>query len=160
MSNKEAGSVSLKYTDFDYSTSESFVSGVIQSQSQDARICAPPSLRQGQELETVQVVLGRLSTMSHADNTSNLDWALVKLEKAEFSAFSANLEVSTCITGIAPSKAAVSVITGSNGIINGTISGSLTFMQLPNGIAFQEMWTVRLDGEICEWRILSGTSSI
>jgi hypothetical protein len=162
MSNKEAGCVFPEYTDFDDSTSESSESGIIQSQSQDVRICAPSSshLRQEPDLETAQVVLGRLSTISHANNTSNLDWALVGLEKAEFSTLSGNLEVSTCIVGIAPSKAAVSVITGSNGIINGTISGSLTFMQLPNSIAFQEMWTVRLDGAICEWKILSSTSSI
>jgi len=162
MSNKEAGIVSPKYTYFDDSTSESSESDVIQSQSQDARICAPPSLqlRQEPELETAKVVLGRLSTISHGNNMSNLDWALVGLEKAKFSTLSDNLEVSTYIVGIAPSKAAVSVVTGSNGIINGTISESLTFMQLPNSIAFQEMWTVRLDGAICEWKILSSTSSI
>jgi len=160
MSNNEAGSASPKCLDLDDWISGSDESSIIQNQSQDdldAIIRAPPSLHLQQELvlEMAQVVLGRLSTISQADDASNLDWALVELKNAEishsiFTSISGDLEVSTLAAGIAPSKAEVLVIAGSNGIINGTISGSLTFMQLPTGITFQEMWTVRLNGAVCE----------
>jgi hypothetical protein len=170
MSNNEAGSVSPKCPDIDDSTWESDKSIVIQSQSQDdldvgVRTPLSSHLRQESVVETTEAVLGRLSTVSHTDNTSNLDWALVELRIPEISPHilahvSGGLEVSTCMVGIAPTEAAVLVITGSNGIMRGTMSRSLTFMQLPNTVAFQEMWTVRLDGIVCEWNTLSSTSLV
>jgi hypothetical protein len=55
----------------------------------------------------------------------------------------------TKIADKTPVRAEVLAITGMGGVKRGLMSQIPTFVMLPYGKTFQEMWSVRLDGEVC-----------
>jgi hypothetical protein len=95
--------------------------------------------------------LGRMSAISQKSDSKNLDWALIHLDRQEalssLGNFSRIGHVQSFVTSL-PERARVQAITSSSGIIKGTIFGVPTFMQQPHSVAFQEMWTVRLEGPL------------
>jgi hypothetical protein len=96
--------------------------------------------------------LGSLSATSKESHRSNLDWALVKIHEPSlfWSLYqSSNFPFIQEVVQRLRDRSAVQVITASN-IIQGYINGNATFIQLPNSIEFQEMWTVQLDGPLRE----------
>ena len=113
----------------------------------------PPKLGKGEE------VLGYALSVSIPTESQDADWSLIRL-CLPLSFDLNSLEKSTIgqsgairVKGIvetSPSKGTVLIITGSNGLISGTISGNLSFVQLGSSTAFQEMWTVHLEGPLCE----------
>lgn len=97
--------------------------------------------------------LGRVAAMSRSTNTSDLDWAVVHLEGADIfsgiklaTKFRSFQNVVYALRG----TKAVQVFTESDAATDGKITGTPTFMQVPHSIAFQEMWTVQLDGPLRE----------
>jgi len=100
--------------------------------------------------------LGYPLIISVPTESENADWAICGLSPP----FGFDSESHKCINGqlgaikvtsiveTPHSKAAVLTITGSNGAIRGTISGNISFVQLAGSTAFQEMWTVRLEGPL------------
>ena len=111
----------------------------------------PSQLNEGRE------ALGHALIISVPNESENSDWAIIGL----LPPFGLDLEslkkcvdgqpgaiTVTCIVRTAHSKAAVLIFTGSNGVIRGVISGNLSFVQLAGSTAFQEMWTVRLEGPL------------
>jgi hypothetical protein len=99
--------------------------------------------------------LGRMSAISQNTNTSNLDWALIQLDRQDVLSTVSKVPqfgpVQSFVKSM-PARGKVQVITASNGILKGTIFGIPTFMQQPYSVAFQEMWTVRLDGPLRKYR--------
>lgn len=96
--------------------------------------------------------LGHLAALSEASNTRDLDWALIRIDSSLLpSIYRApkNIRIQS-LARDPPGKIKVKVITTTKSIIQGTTTGSSTFMQLPHGVAFQEMWTVQLDGPLSE----------
>jgi hypothetical protein len=92
--------------------------------------------------------------MSRSTNTSDLDWAVVYLEGADI--FS-RIKLATkfpsfqnVICALRGTKT-VQVFTESDAATDRKITGTPTFIQVPHSIAFQEMWTVQLDGPLREW---------
>jgi hypothetical protein len=97
--------------------------------------------------------LGRIFAISLPTTTTNLDWALVRIECADFrSSLSDTIDIQRSDHIEPPWKGAKTVhaITGSSGNLVGRITGSSTFIQLPGSTAFQEVWAVKLDGPLRE----------
>lgn len=98
--------------------------------------------------------LGRMAAISKNTNTNNLDWALIRLDRQDIlssvSRSSPFGYVETFVKSM-PARANVQAITASSGILQGTIFGMPTFTQEPYSVAFQEMWTVRLDGPLSKY---------
>jgi hypothetical protein len=97
--------------------------------------------------------LGRVAAMSRSTSTSNLDWALIHLECTDtFSGInpSTKFPLLQSVVYTLPGTKMVQVFTASNAAMNGKITGTPTFMQAPHSIAFQEMWTVQLNGPLRE----------
>ena len=123
----------------------------LASESGASNLMIPSQLNEGRE------TLGHALIISVPTESENADWALFGLSPP-FGIDSESLKKCTNgqlgaikVTGIVEtphSKAAVLIITGSNGAIRGTISGNLSFVQLAGSTAFQEMWTVRLEGPL------------
>jgi hypothetical protein len=106
------------------------------------------------QMEANGKFLGRMSAISHTDNTNNFDWALIKLDRKEILSSVGEPSQFGPIQSFVksmPARARVQVITASSGIVKGTIFGIPTFMQQPRSVAFQEMWTVRLDGPLSKY---------
>jgi hypothetical protein len=107
-------------------------------------------------IETIEAspkYLGRIFAISLQTTTTNLDWALVRIECADFrSSISETIEIPRNDHIEPPWKGAKTVhaITGSSGSLAGRITGSSTFIQLPGSTAFQEVWAVQLDGPLRE----------
>jgi len=102
------------------------------------------------EMEASRKFLGRMSAISQSNNMNNLDWALIQLVRKEVLSSVSKLSRCGPVQSFAKSmlaRANVQAIT-SSGIMKGTIFGIPTFMQQPCNIAFQEMWTVRLNGRL------------
>jgi hypothetical protein len=97
--------------------------------------------------------LGRIAAMSRSTSTSDLDWALIRLECTDIFSWINPSTILPLLQGIVdtlPRTKLIQVFTASNGAMNGKITGTPTFMQAPHSIAFQEMWTVQLDGPLGE----------
>jgi hypothetical protein len=93
--------------------------------------------------------------MSQQTATTNLDWALVRIDCVNFRSSLSELLETPRIEHVEASlngAKTVLAITGSRGYLAGRITGSSTFMQLPETTAFQEVWTVQLDGPLRELR--------
>jgi hypothetical protein len=103
------------------------------------------------EMEMLEV-LGPLSKISIATDTHNLDWALVEITSPEILALHSQRlpfsRVKNTIDTLPQQSSSITVITPSNGKTIGIITTNPTFMQLPTSIAFQEVWTVQLDGPL------------
>jgi hypothetical protein len=96
-------------------------------------------------------LLGHISAMSQPTRTANLDWALIHIDSADFNSsiiVSSKIDrvrnVAVTLTG----RRRVEALTASNGCVIGILTGSSTFVQLPDSSAFQEMWAVQLDGPL------------
>ena len=104
--------------------------------------------------DTDLISLGSLAEFSEASDTSNLDWALIRIDSPQILSsvcqWSKILRTQSIQQG-SPVKAKVQVMTTTNRTIEGTITGGSTFMRLPNSIAFQEMWKVQLDRPLGEF---------
>jgi len=101
--------------------------------------------------------LGYLSTLSAQSSSKDLDWALIEITDTVL-----RFDILTLLKGekypetrwvnnIASTPTAkddVFVATASSGVLNGVISGNSSFMLLPNTVAFQEMWTLHIDGRV------------
>jgi len=106
------------------------------------------------KIEAAEVPLKRLGpiiAMSQATKSSNLDWALIRIEcpnlRSSLLRISQNLQVQHIKASLRGAED-VQTITSSSGCLSGRIAGSSTFMQLPASTAFQEVWTVQLDGSL------------
>ena len=104
-------------------------------------------------------LLGKLAAMSSRTKSRNLDWALIKLDQEtkmsvtqSWSKESVSIEDRLLpLDNVAPRPIAntVVIISPQHGVLNGELLETVAFVQLPGGIAFQEMWTVRVNGPIC-----------
>ena len=84
-----------------------------------------------------------------------MDWALVRIDCVDFRSSLSELLETPRIEHVQASlngAKTVHAVTGSSGCLAGCITGSSTFMQLPESTAFQEVWTVQLDGPLREQR--------
>jgi hypothetical protein len=103
---------------------------------------------------TVDVVeiLGPLSKVSTLTDARNFDWALVEITSLEifylYSQKTSVPRVQSIINSLPQQSTIVTAMMKSNGRTMGIISTNPTLMQLPPSIAFQEMWTVQLDGPL------------
>jgi hypothetical protein len=97
--------------------------------------------------------LGRLAALSEASRASNLDWALIRIDSTITPLIHQSPQSirTRRVAQNPPGKAKIKVLRSTDCYIQGTITGCSTFMQLPNSIAFQEMWTVQLDGSLSEY---------
>jgi len=97
-------------------------------------------------LTTNSKFLGRLAFNAQITKCQNLDWALISLECEDFKSLS-DFQTRNIQKILTPPQntSPVEVIMPSNGATNGTISAGSVFVQLPNSVAFQEMWTVKLE---------------
>jgi hypothetical protein len=103
--------------------------------------------------EDVLSPLGRLAALSEASQTSDLDWALIRIDSPlppSIWQSPKNLRTQS-VARDPPGKAKIQVMAATEYIIQGTITGCSTFMQLPHSVAFQEMWSVQLDGPLSEY---------
>lgn len=134
-----------------------------QGHSQKAPLSSPS--------QPQQAILGHLLASNSVQKVSGghfyLDWALVHVDAlnfkqsgngtARFPSFAAiNLDELANSTDNQPdqrpARANVLVATGSNGILKGTLSSNITYMRLdPKNEAFQEVWTVHLNGPLGEF---------
>jgi hypothetical protein len=105
-------------------------------------------------------LLGNVIKVPQPNTFSNLDWALIQIECPDFKAFiRESAETPRKIDRIAEAllsrkKSAVHVLMSSSGLTTGTLTTSPSYIQLSNSTAFQEMWTVQLDGPLREYKIL------
>jgi hypothetical protein len=127
--------------------------------SVDSRIDAPYLLankrttKEGEITESKAQFLGTVSAMSSVSSTSNLDWALIQINQVDmlFSVLEdSEFPFVQSVLSSVPTRTAVLVKTSSSGLTRGFITANSTFMQLPNYIPFQEMWTVYLEGPLGE----------
>jgi hypothetical protein len=103
--------------------------------------------------EHVLSPLGRLAVLSEASQTRDLDWALIRIDSPLPPSIrqSPKNNRTQSVARDLPGKAKIQVMTTTEYIIQGTITGCSTFMQLPYSVAFQEMWSVQLDGPLSEY---------
>jgi hypothetical protein len=97
--------------------------------------------------------LGPLKTLSIASKTSDLDWALIHIESPlPRSIYQSNKNINIQSVAQVPlGKTKIQAITSTECSIEGIITGGSTFMQLPHSVAFQEMWSVQLNGPLSEY---------
>lgn len=98
--------------------------------------------------------LGRVAAVSRSTTASNLDWAVIRLECADlFSWINPETDVPLLqnVVNTLRETRKVKVFTPFNAATDGKITGTPTFMQVPHSIAFQEMWTVKLNGPLREY---------
>jgi hypothetical protein len=79
--------------------------------------------------------------MSSANNTSNIDWALIHINQNLLSPVLGGPDslLVTFVLNSVPKRSAVLVRTRSHGLMKGFITINPTFMQLPHDIALQEV---------------------
>jgi hypothetical protein len=107
---------------------------------------------------------GYICWSSLTNDDIGLDWALIRLEQPRrVSENIVSLDKDTSVKVGAekslihieeiavevPVRRNVLAITGMSGVISGVMSQSPTFMKMPYSKSFQEMWTVRLNENIC-----------
>jgi hypothetical protein len=84
-----------------------------------------------------------------------LDWALIRassplpqiLNEVPIKRNAINIEK---IADEGPVARNIVAITGTNGLLNGLMSPSPIFMMIPHSEHFQELWTIRLTGDVCK----------
>jgi len=106
------------------------------------------------------VPLGAVKWMSLDSGNIGSDWALVELKSLKpvpantvsylRNSLTRQLSIKSIVqTG--PAERKVLAVTGFNGIVPGVMSNIPTFMMLPGGNSFEEVWTVTFrDGNIGE----------
>ncbi|KIM96249.1 hypothetical protein OIDMADRAFT_59318 [Oidiodendron maius Zn] len=151
------GSASPEQFTVDYTKSPDSFNSIISEL--DVEIQTLPSIAANQEIklskkyatkEPLQF-LGRVAAMSRSTATSNLDWAVIHLECVDPFSWINTVKSFPPVQSIAYTLSEtkkVQVVTASNGTIDGKITGTPTFMQVPQSIAFQEVWVVQLDGPL------------
>lgn len=98
-------------------------------------------------------LIGRMSTTSQSTSSNNLDWALIQIDRQELIYSVGQISKFPYVKDVIRTpweRKSVQIVTSSNGITNGIITGSQTYMRLPHSIALQEMWAVQLDGPLSE----------
>ena len=104
------------------------------------------------------IVLGDLFMSSLGRPCASLDWALIEIKDLAFlRAYEEHLlstdtnkpfESPKRIGNLGSDNVHILAMTGSSGLLSGTLSGSPTFKTSPGCHTFQEVWTVRLEGNI------------
>lgn len=116
----------------------------------------PPTGFSGPTSQHLEAV-GYIDYSVAKDNPPGLDYLLIEITNPHFQRFneiSFNTETKTIVLypqntlQSCPDNKAVFAVTGSSGVLQGTISGTPTFSMLANGKGFQEMWTIRLEGKV------------
>lgn len=140
-------------------SSDSILSETRGGRSPDMKIqTLPAAYQKGKSSEEYTVkeplrFLGRVVAISRCTSTSNLDWAVIRLECRDiFSRINVGTQfplLHNVIDTLHQTKK-VQVFTAFEATTEGKITGTPTFMQVPYSIAFQEMWTVQLDGLLRE----------
>jgi len=113
----------------------------------------PDENRRQESTERHLELIGRLSATSQSTSSNNLDWALIQIDREELIYSVGQVSKFPHVKSVihAPwERKSVQIVTSSNGITNGVITGSKTYMRLPNSMALQEMWAVQLDGPLSE----------
>jgi peptide-N4-(N-acetyl-beta-glucosaminyl)asparagine amidase len=106
----------------------------------------------------VTAIQGSLQISSIDGPRPELDYALVSINQSEFDKFGplfAQFEVNQVMgrlnhiaLGKPEENIQVLVATGSGGLTPGELSGTPTYIHVPHAVGIQEVWTVRLSGEL------------
>jgi len=93
--------------------------------------------------------VGRLCASSVDDGPiESLDWAMIEIDPTFQKFNEVELLYPRRIGRKQKHETKVRTCTGTSGMLTGTMSANPTLLRLPGSQAFQEVWVVRLDGEL------------